>query len=143
MESTVCYGVFPLSWSRLSNYCCTVTWAPAAVSPAVVLYHHRWLLASSARALQPAQYAMQELGLPEKPDAPMLGFIGRLDYQKGVDLIRDNFWWIMDEGCQLVLLGTGRDDLENSLRCARAAPGCAQMLSVVVHRYSAADCRIL
>ena len=65
---------------------------------------------------------MQELGLPENPDAPMLGFIGRLDYQKGVDLIRDNFWWIMDEGCQLVLLGTGRDDLENSLRCARAAP---------------------
>ncbi|KAK9844059.1 hypothetical protein WJX81_003138 [Elliptochloris bilobata] len=58
----------------------------------------------------------RELGLPERPDAPLLGFIGRLDYQKGVDLIRDNFQWIMDEGCQLVLLGTGRADLENSLR---------------------------
>ena len=87
--------------------------------------------------------AMQELGLPEKPDAPMLGFIGRLDYQKGVDLIRDNFWWIMDEGCQLVLLGTGRDDLENSLRCARAAPGRPlQMLYLVEHRCSAAERRL-
>lgn len=50
---------------------------------------------------------------------PLLGFIGRLDYQKGVDLIRDNFDWLMHEGAQLVLLGSGRDDLENSLRCAR------------------------
>lgn len=58
----------------------------------------------------------QELGLPEDPNVPMLGFIGRLDYQKGVDLIRDNFDWLMHEGAQLVLLGSGRDDLENSLR---------------------------
>ena len=62
--------------------------------------------------------AAQELGLPCDPDVPLLGFIGRLDYQKGVDLIRDNFDWLMHEGAQLVLLGSGRDDLENSLRCA-------------------------
>ncbi len=61
----------------------------------------------------------QELGLPENARAPLLGFIGRLDYQKGVDLIRDNFQWIMDEGCQLILLGSGRADLETSLRCAQ------------------------
>lgn len=30
----------------------------------------------------------KELGLPVNADIPMLGFIGRLDYQKGVDLIR-------------------------------------------------------
>lgn len=59
---------------------------------------------------------VQELGLPQDPHAPLLGFIGRLDYQKGVDLIRDNFDWLMHEGAQLVLLGSGRDDLENSLR---------------------------
>jgi hypothetical protein len=28
----------------------------------------------------------------------MLGFIGRLDYQKGVDLIRDNYDWLMGGG---------------------------------------------
>ena len=46
----------------------------------------------------------------------MLGFIGRLDYQKGVDLIRDNHSWMMGEGVQLVLLGSGRADLEQDLR---------------------------
>ena len=60
----------------------------------------------------------QELGLPEQPDVPLLGFIGRLDYQKGVDLIADSYDWLMSEGAQLVLLGSGREDLENSLRRA-------------------------
>ncbi|PNW85413.1 hypothetical protein CHLRE_03g185250v5 [Chlamydomonas reinhardtii] len=58
----------------------------------------------------------KELGLPVDPDAPMLGFIGRLDYQKGVDLIRDNYDYIMGEKCQLVMLGSGRQDLEDALR---------------------------
>ena len=59
---------------------------------------------------------MQELGLPEDPNVPMLAFIGRLDEQKGVDLIRESFDWLMSEGVQLVLLGSGREDLERSLR---------------------------
>jgi len=58
----------------------------------------------------------RELGLPENPDVPLLGFIGRLDYQKGVDLICENYEWLMSEGVQLVLLGSGRDDLEGMLR---------------------------
>ena len=62
--------------------------------------------------------ASQELGLPENADVPLLGFIGRLDYQKGVDIIRDSYDWLMAEGCQLILLGSGSPDLENSLRCA-------------------------
>lgn len=62
---------------------------------------------------------LQELGLPEDPNVPVLAFIGRLDEQKGVDLIRESFDWLMSEGVQLVLLGSGREDLENSLRCAR------------------------
>jgi starch synthase len=58
----------------------------------------------------------RELGLPEDPNAPLLGFIGRLDYQKGVDLIRDSHGWLVGQGCQLVMLGSGRDDLETDLR---------------------------
>lgn len=58
----------------------------------------------------------KELGLPVDPDVPLLGFIGRLDYQKGVDLIRDNYEWLMNEGVQLVMLGSGREDLETALR---------------------------
>eukprot|EP00983_Pelagomonas_calceolata_P050732 1142103-Pelagomonas_calceolata.AAC.6 len=97
------------------------------------------------------------MGLPVNPDVPLLGFIGRLDYQKdplglhwalglpevpvpsslqvftssrqsthtqdspalhvhGIDLIRDNYDWLMSEGCQLIMLGSGREDLENDLR---------------------------
>ncbi|GLC38947.1 Sucrose synthase [Pleodorina starrii] len=58
----------------------------------------------------------KELGLPVDPDAPLLGFIGRLDYQKGVDLIRDTCDYMMGERCQLVMLGSGRQDLEDALR---------------------------
>lgn len=61
---------------------------------------------------------LQELGLPEDANVPVLAFIGRLDEQKGVDLIRESFDWLMSEGVQLILLGSGREDLENSLRCA-------------------------
>ena len=35
---------------------------------------------------------------------------------QGVDLIRDNYDWMMGEGVQLVLLGSGREDLEAELR---------------------------
>jgi glycosyltransferase involved in cell wall biosynthesis len=52
----------------------------------------------------------------------MLGFIGRLDYQKGVDLICESYEWLMDQGVQLVMLGSGRDDLENALRCVQPFP---------------------
>jgi glycosyltransferase involved in cell wall biosynthesis len=65
----------------------------------------------------------QELGLPERPDAPLLGFIGRLDYQKGVDLIRDSYDWLMGEGCQLVMLGSGTPDLEAALRWGAGSRG--------------------
>jgi len=58
----------------------------------------------------------KELGLPVDPKIPLLGFIGRLDYQKGIDLIRDSYDWLMGQNVQLVMLGSGRDDLENDLR---------------------------
>lgn len=56
------------------------------------------------------------MGLPVEPDVPMLGFIGRLDYQKGVDLIRDNYEWLMQQNVQLIMLGSGRPELEQDLR---------------------------
>jgi starch synthase len=71
--------------------------------------------AANKRALQ------RELGLPEDPDAPLLAFIGRLDYQKGADLILQAAPWIMQQGCQLVCLGSGTPDLEGGLRWLEAA----------------------
>ncbi|CAA0828415.1 Starch synthase 2- chloroplastic/amyloplastic [Striga hermonthica] len=57
-----------------------------------------------------------ELGLPAREDAPLIGFIGRLDPQKGVDLIAEAVPWIVGQDAQLVMLGTGRAELENMLR---------------------------
>ncbi|CAN1845047.1 Starch synthase 2, chloroplastic/amyloplastic [Linum perenne] len=58
----------------------------------------------------------KELGLPERPDVPLIGFIGRLDNQKGVDLIAEAIPWMVEQDVQLVMLGTGRQDLEELLR---------------------------
>ncbi|KAD4887950.1 hypothetical protein R6Q59_034942 [Mikania micrantha] len=58
----------------------------------------------------------KELGLPVRDDVPLIGFIGRLDVQKGVDLIAECVPWIVNQDVQLVMLGTGRPDLEQMLR---------------------------
>jgi glycogen synthase len=63
-----------------------------------------------------AATVLQELGLPVDPLVPLLAFIGRLDEQKGIDLIAANCEWLMAQGVQLVLLGSGRADLEAALR---------------------------
>lgn len=58
----------------------------------------------------------KELGLPVRSDVPVIGFIGRLDHQKGVDIIAESMPWLVQQDIQLVMLGTGRSDLENMLR---------------------------
>ncbi|OQU91730.1 hypothetical protein SORBI_3001G239500 [Sorghum bicolor] len=58
----------------------------------------------------------KELGLPVRADVPVIAFIGRLDHQKGVDLIAEAMPWIAGQDVQLILLGTGRQDLEDTLR---------------------------
>ncbi|XP_047311361.1 granule-bound starch synthase 2, chloroplastic/amyloplastic-like [Impatiens glandulifera] len=57
----------------------------------------------------------KELGFPVREDVPLIGFIGRLDHQKGVDLIAEAIPWMLDQNVQLVMLGTGRPDLEEML----------------------------
>ncbi|XP_031396234.1 granule-bound starch synthase 2, chloroplastic/amyloplastic-like [Punica granatum] len=58
----------------------------------------------------------KELELPLREDVPVIGFIGRLDNQKGVDLIAEAIPWMMGQDVQLIMLGTGRADLEQMLR---------------------------
>jgi starch synthase len=49
-----------------------------------------------------------ELGLPERPDAPLIGFVGRLAEQKGIDLIAKTIpEWAGTNDAQWVILGTG------------------------------------
>ncbi|KAL4375847.1 hypothetical protein GQ457_02G011170 [Hibiscus cannabinus] len=58
----------------------------------------------------------KELGLPVREEVAVIGFIGRLDQQKGVDIIAEAIPWMVDQDVQLVMLGTGRQDLEELLR---------------------------
>ncbi|KMZ65071.1 Starch synthase [Zostera marina] len=55
----------------------------------------------------------RELGLPIRPDCPMVGFIGRLDYQKGIDLITSAMPEILQHNdIQFVMLGSGDPSTE-------------------------------
>lgn len=59
------------------------------------------------------------MGLAEA-DAPVIGFVGRLSWQKGVDLLLH----ALPDGAQLALLGSGEPGLEHAARSLAAAnPG--------------------
>ena len=61
---------------------------------------------SEGKAAQQAGTAA-ELGLTEDADAPLIGMVGRLSGQKGLDLVECVLNEIMDTGAQLVVLGMG------------------------------------
>ncbi|RKX51515.1 MAG: glycogen synthase, partial [Thermotoga sp.] len=58
----------------------------------------------------------KELGLEENRNKPLLGFIGRLVDQKGLDLMTDVMDYIMMFDVQFVLLGTGDPKYEEFFR---------------------------
>lgn len=57
----------------------------------------------------------QAAGLAVEPDTPLVGFVGRLVEQKGVDLIENMIPRLVAAGCQVVLLGSGDRDAEQAL----------------------------
>jgi|GEM_PF-110316 len=83
-------------------------------------------LAANYSAAQPAARAectramRAELGLPDRPDRPLIGFIGRLVSDKGVDLILDALPGLLDLDVQVVVLGSGDSALETRLRLCEA-----------------------
>lgn len=61
--------------------------------------------------------ALQEkLGLPVNESIPLLGFIGRLVEQKGIDLILNQCSQLLTQDCQLVILGSGFASYEQALK---------------------------
>lgn len=56
-----------------------------------------------------------EVGLTVDPDIPVIGFIGRLEEQKGPDILAEAVPLIADENVQLIILGTGKKYLEKQL----------------------------
>lgn len=65
----------------------------------------------------------REVGLPVRPEVPLLAFIGRLDAQKGLDLLEGVAPWLLQQDVQLVALGSGASRWEELLRdLERSAP---------------------
>eukprot|EP00244_Chara_vulgaris_P011503 TRINITY_DN571_c0_g1_i6.p1 TRINITY_DN571_c0_g1~~TRINITY_DN571_c0_g1_i6.p1 ORF type:complete len:651 (+),score=146.63 TRINITY_DN571_c0_g1_i6:264-2216(+) len=56
-----------------------------------------------------------EVGLPVRADVPLFAFIGRLEEQKGSDLLCAAVPELMQEDLQLVVLGTGKRKFETEL----------------------------
>jgi starch synthase len=65
----------------------------------------------------------EELGLPVRPDVPLLALVGRLAEQKGVDLVAASLPALLEQDLQIALLGSGRRDYEALFEgAARAHP---------------------
>ncbi|WP_372617416.1 glycogen synthase GlgA [Falsiroseomonas sp.] len=66
----------------------------------------------------------RRLGLEENPSTLLFGFVGRLAWQKGVDMLLGALPAMLAEGAQVALLGSGEWGLEEGCRGAAAAhPG--------------------
>ncbi|MEM6926064.1 MAG: glycogen/starch synthase [Myxococcota bacterium] len=83
-----------------------------------------------------------ELGLPVRPEVPMLGLVSRLVYQKGIDLVEAIAPWLLSQDVQLVMLGSGQDRLERffrevEYRWPRKARGWVGFSERMAHRIEA------
>lgn len=72
----------------------------------------------------------RRFGLEERADVPLFGFVGRLAWQKGVDLILEALPWLLGSGAQLAVLGSGDAQLEE--RCLGAAAANAGRIGTVI-----------
>ncbi len=89
-------------------------WNPAR-DPHLPRRYNAWTL-SGKLANKTALQA--DFGLPQNRKIPLLGMIGRLVEQKGVDLMLDLLPWLMEQQAQLVVLGSGDRALEERLLAA-------------------------
>ena len=64
----------------------------------------------------------REVGLPERPDVPLIGVVSRLDDQKGINLIVEGLGPLIEgSDAQLMVLGSGYGPYEDAFRAATAA----------------------
>jgi starch synthase len=69
-------------------------------------------------------WLQERTGLPSRPDVPLLAQIGRLDPQKGWDLLAEAAPALLEHDVQLVVLGTGHARYERILSgLVRDCPG--------------------
>ena len=81
--------------------------------------------------LRSKQALRAKLGLDDA-FKPIVSVVSRLDRQKGVDLIRHGIYYALENGCQLVLLGSAPDPVVNAL-----------FLRIKQEMDSSPDCRLV
>jgi starch synthase len=84
------------------------------------------------------------LGLEQRDDRPLIGFVGRLTEQKGLDLVLPVLGDMLGTPAQLVILGTGEPHYEHELGAQSAAhPGAMAVVlaynETMAHRIEAAS----
>lgn len=60
----------------------------------------------------------RELGLPERPDVPLIGMVSRLVGQKGIDLVAEALGSLLRQDVQIAVLGSGETWAEDLFRAA-------------------------
>ncbi len=80
-------------------------WNPAA-DPSLASHYSAQTVSLGKAACKAA--LQRELGLARRPDTPLVGVIGRLDLQKGLDLVAEVIpEWAAQADCQWAILGRG------------------------------------
>lgn len=89
-------------------------WDPAHDPHLAATYNLRTL---ARKAVNKAKL-QSEMGLDADPQRPLIGFIGRLVEQKGIDLMLASLDAIVGLGAQMVILGSGQPSYESALHDA-------------------------
>jgi len=106
--SGILNGIDVVSWNPAEDIALAANFTAATLAP-----RRRNTAALRAR-----------FGLAEDPAALVFGFIGRLAWQKGIDLVLEALPALLGAGAQLVILGSGEPELEGRCLGAMAAnPG--------------------
>lgn len=92
----------------------TVQWNPAT-DPVIAAQYDSETVFEKKPVCKAA--LQQELGLPVDPFVPLFGVVGRIAFQKGIDLIADAIpEWLEKEHLQFCFLGTGDPTVEIRLK---------------------------
>jgi starch synthase len=86
----------------------TSTWDPAN-DP---FLHHNYQIISLTEKVRNKTFILNALGITADPVTPLLIFIGRMDQQKGVDMIPDVLTALSGEKWNALILGSGAPALE-------------------------------
>ncbi|MDJ0738808.1 MAG: glycogen synthase GlgA [Gammaproteobacteria bacterium] len=93
------------------------TWDPKTDPHLAANYHAEGKIRSGKRANR--QDLLQRIGAPDDAhdhDGPLIGFIGRMVYQKGIDLLLDVIPDLVDShDARFAILGSGERELEQRL----------------------------